>query len=264
MTSVPLLRVEQLSVEHVGPRGPVLALDGVHLELEAGAVLSVVGESGAGKSTLVRAVFGLIPAKTGRVVLSLAPERTIDLTRARGAVLRGVRRQLGFVPQDPGASLNPRRRVIETLEEVLVAQGLGQGDIATQRALESLSEVGLERRHAVAWPHELSGGERQRVALARALIAGPALLVCDEVLSALDPLAAQALLGRLRQLVEARRLALLFVTHDLRAARCLGGDLALLHRGRLLECGPAAQVLDHPQHEATRALVGAHRRLHGH
>lgn len=263
MTAAPLLKVEGLSVEHVGPRGAVLALDSVSLELEAGSVLSIAGESGSGKSTLVRAVLGLVRARSGRVELTTGPERSIDLTRARGAGLRAARRRIGFVPQDPGASLNPRLRALDALVEVLEAHGVATGEVALERALAGLVEAGLERRHAVAFPHELSGGERQRVALARALVAEPALLVCDEVLSALDPLAAQGLLARLAELARTHRRALLFVTHDLRAARELGGELAILHAGRLVERGPVAQVLDQPRQAASRALVEAHRRLAG-
>lgn len=263
MNPAPLLKVADLSVEHVGPRGALLALEHVALELEAGNVLSIAGESGAGKSTLVRAILGLARAKTGRVEFSPAPGRVYDLTRASGATLRAARRQIGFVPQDPGASLNPRLRALDAIAEVLVAHGLASGEAAAERALASLAEAGLERRHALAWPHELSGGERQRVALARALVADPALLLCDEVLSALDPLAAQALLARMSELARTHRRALLFVTHDLRAARSLGGELAILHRGQLVERGPVAQVLDEPRHAATRALVDAHQLLAG-
>lgn len=263
MNEAPLLQVQDLSVEHRGPRGPVPALERVSFALEAGSVLSIAGESGAGKSTLVRALLGLVPTKAGRVEFTPAPGRVYDLTSARGATLRAARRQIGFVPQDPGASLNPRLRAIDAVAEVLVAHGFASGEAATERALASLAEAGLERRHAVAWPHELSGGERQRVALARALVADPPLLVCDEVLSALDPLAAQALLARISGLVRSRRLALLFVTHDLRAARTLGGELAILHRGQLVERGPVERLLDDPRHVASRALVDAHRRLSG-
>ena len=263
MTAPPLLEIEGLTVEHRGPERPMLALDSVSLTLHAGSVLSLAGESGAGKSTLVRAVLGLLRPTAGRIVWSPAPGRTVDLARARGATLRSARRQIGFVPQDPGASLNPRLRVLDAVAEVLEAHGTSRGEEATVRALASLAEAGLERRHALAWPHELSGGERQRVALARALVAGPKLVLCDEVLSALDPLAAGELLARLVEFTRAGNRALLFVTHDLRAARVLGGDLAILHAGRLVERGPVHEVLDRPRHEGSRALVEAHRRLSG-
>ncbi|GAC1607900.1 MAG: ABC transporter ATP-binding protein [Mycobacteriales bacterium] len=214
-----------------------LVLDGIDLEVPRGGSLALVGESGCGKTTTLRIAVGLEEPDDGTV-----------------QVHRGDRPQL--VPQDAGASLTPWLTVGELLEERLRTESLSRTGRRRQ-ALEVLALVGLPPEVAAARPRQLSGGQRQRVALARAVAVPPRLLACDEPISALDvSLAAVVLnlLGRLRRELD---LALLFVTHDLAAARLVADEVAVMHSGRIVERGKADDVLLSPQHEHTRALLDA-------
>lgn len=271
MSDALVLRATDLCVSYrparswFGPERPAVeALRGVTLGLRAGETLALVGESGCGKSTFARAIPGLVRASAGRLEVRVPRlERMVDPSLATAAELGLLRRGIGFVPQDPGSSLQPRLAAAEAVAESLMVRGGASRRVALQQSQRLLERVGLAGRHGTALPHELSGGERQRVALARALAGDPALLVCDEVLSALDPLVARDLLELLRELVRERRTALLFVTHDLAAARALGGSLAVLHAGRVVETGPASEVLDRPAHPCTAELVAARAALEG-
>ncbi len=229
-------------------------------ELGHGEVLSVVGASGSGKSTLLAALLGLVPRAGGSVELSLeANEEPIDPARTSRGRLSALRRRVGLVLQDPGSSLNPRLRVEDALLEALEVRRRQEANFDEVRS--ALARVGLGEVHLRAWPHELSGGERQRVALARALCGSPALLLCDEVLSSLDPDTAAAMLRILEEAVRRRGTALCMVTHDLAVARALGGRMAVLHEGRCVEHGPVDELLARPQHPHTAALVAAYASL---
>jgi len=222
----------------------------------------VVGASGSGKSTLLATLAGLLRPVEGSVEYQFSVgEAPVDLNRCGAAPLAALRRSLGLVLQDPGSSLQPRLRVQEALVEALEARGRREVNLDQVRAL--LFAVGLQEIHLAAWPHELSGGERQRVALARALSGSPRLLLCDEVTSNLDPATAKDLLARLAEAVERRGLALCMVTHDFGVPIALGGRLAVLHEGALVESGSVTGVLEAPAHPATRALVAAWRALGG-
>ncbi|WP_067533371.1 ABC transporter ATP-binding protein [Nocardia crassostreae] len=214
----PVLAVTDLRVTR--DRRPVL--EGIDLIVGAGEAIAVVGPSGAGKSTLARAIVGL-QRTTGESV--------------------SVSGRAGFVPQDSTGSLNPRRTVAQTLRKA--------PDVAA-----ALRTVELDPQLAQRYPHELSGGQRQRVALARALTTNPALLVCDEITSALDPATADAIMGLLDRLRREQRLALLVISHDMRlvARYCTG--MSVLESGRIVESGPVVDLLDAPQHDATLALIG--------
>ena len=217
--------------------GRRVVLEGIDLEVPPGGSLALVGESGCGKTTTLRIAVGLETADSGTVRLHA-----------------GDRPQL--VAQDAGASLTPWLRVGELLEERLRAEGL-DGKARRIAAREALALVGLPAEVAAAKPRQLSGGQRQRVALARGIVVPPRLLACDEPISALDvSLAAVVLnlLGRLRRELD---LAMLFVTHDLSAARLVADEVAVMHGGRIVERGKADDVLLNPQHEHTRALLAA-------
>jgi len=261
----PLLFVRDVSVERAGssPRAEWrTVLQRVSLEIGSGEILSVVGASGSGKSTLLATLAGLLRPVEGSVEYQFSVgEAPVDLNRCGAAPLAALRRSLGLVLQDPGSSLQPRLRVQEALVEALEARGRREVNLDQVRAL--LFAVGLQEIHLAAWPHELSGGERQRVALARALSGSPRLLLCDEVTSNLDPATAKDLLARLAEAVERRGLALCMVTHDFGVPIALGGRLAVLHEGALVESGSVTGVLEAPAHPATRALVAAWRALGG-
>jgi oligopeptide/dipeptide ABC transporter ATP-binding protein len=258
-----VLSVRALEVEYP-PRGrsgaPLRALRGIDFELAAGEALAVVGESGSGKSTLARALVGLAPAARGSIHVHIGPAtRAIDITRVRGRELRAARARLGIVFQDPFASLHPRLRVGRAVAEVLVHRG-ARGSNAVE-VNELLSAVGLGADVSRALPHQLSGGQRQRVALARALAGRPRVLVCDEVLSALDPRTQLDLLALLRRLAKDNGLGLVFITHDLGAALALGDRLAVLYAGRIVEIGPALDIERAPAHPYTQALFAARPKL---
>jgi len=229
--SAVLLELQDAVVRHPGAARP--ALEGLSLELRPGEFLAVAGESGSGKSTLLRALARHLPLERGRLAVHTA------------------RHRLQLVFQDPYASLDPRQRAGAALEEVLAVHAL------PRRAEALLAEVGLAPELAARFPHELSGGERQRLAIARALAVEPVGLLLDEPVSALDPSHRAQVLNLLVELRERRGLACLLVTHDLALVRVLADRLAVLEAGRLVECGPAEELLLHPAAPATRRLVEA-------
>jgi oligopeptide/dipeptide ABC transporter ATP-binding protein len=235
-----VIDVRDLRVEY---RGGARAVDGVTLEWRPGEVLGVVGESGCGKSTLARAMLGLVPAAAGSVELDGA---AVDV--------RALRRRVQMVFQDPYQTLNPRMRVRAIVEEPLVISG-GGDRARVDRALE---DVGLPpARFENRYPHELSGGQRQRVAIAAALVLDPDGLICDEPVSMLDVSVQAQVLRVLMDLRASRSLALLFITHDLGLAWTLCDRIAVMYLGRIVEQGTAAQVIEHPRHPYTQALVAA-------
>ena len=241
----PLLALRGLGVAH----GGMPALAGIDLDLPRGGRLAVIGESGSGKSTLALAVAGLLPPEA-RLAGSVS-------FPALGTAPR-LGRDIGVVFQDPAGSLDPVLRVGEQVAEVLVAHRGLSWRAAFRRVDELLAGVRLPGRAARAFPHQLSGGQCQRVALAAALAAEPALLIADELTSALDTVVQRELASLLDELVKARGLTLLFVTHDIGLAANLADDVAVLRRGRLLEHGPVARVLAQPQHPYTQALLATH------
>jgi ABC-type microcin C transport system duplicated ATPase subunit YejF len=245
-----LLRVEDLQVHY--PRTPAAAVSGASLVLHRGECLALIGASGSGKSSLGRALLRLFRRGVqGRIVF--AGE---DLLQAPRAGLRRLRRHLGVVFQDPYASLDPRMRVLDIVAEPLRIHGLGDAGERRARAIAALAEVGLGADLLQRYPHQFSGGQRQRIAIARALICQPALLVCDEAVSALDAQHRGEILALLARLKRERGLSMLFITHDFAAARALADRIAVMEGGRLVEQGSAEQVLARPGHPATQAMLG--------
>ena len=236
------------------PRTPKPALDDVSLTLHRGEGLALLGESGSGKSTLGRAVLRLLRGAQGRVWLD-----DVELTALKGTALRGMRKRIGVVFQDPYASLDPRMRVSAIVAEPLRINGIGDEASRTARAGELLAAVGLDPGRVARYTHQFSGGQRQRIAIARALACDPDLLVCDEAVSALDAHHRREILALLVTLKRERGLALLFVTHDLSAAAAVAERIAVLEAGGIVEIGDAAEVLRAPQHAHTKALVQARR-----
>jgi ABC-type glutathione transport system ATPase component len=245
-----LLRADGLRVRYRGARAD--ALDGVAIELHRGEGLALVGESGSGKSTLGRAVLRLLHGAQGRVLFEGE-----DVTAMGRAALRRWRAKVGVVFQDPYASLDPRLRVADIVAEPLRIHGRGDAAARREKAAALMAAVGLPETMLDRYPHQFSGGQRQRIAIARALATDPALLVCDEAVSALDAHHRAAVLALLAQLKRDRGLALLFVTHDLAAAAAVAERIAVLEAGRIVERGPTRDVLGAPQHAHTRALVAA-------
>jgi len=251
-TTAPLLRLRGFGLRYRGTART--AVQGVDLQLARGECLAVLGASGSGKSSLVRGLLQLTDARTeGEAWLQQAPLHTLQ-----GAALRQVRPRAQIVFQDPYSSLDPRQCIAALLAEPLALHGQR---CTRDRLVQALNEVGLESDALERYPHAFSGGQRQRIAIARALMLTPALLVCDEAVSALDAISRRQVLGLLRDLQRARGLSLLFITHDPGAAAALAQRCAVMFEGRVVEAGPTGSLLSTPKHAHTRALVGAWRSL---
>jgi len=232
--------------------GAVRAVDGVTLSVRRGEVLGLVGESGCGKSTLARTILQLVPTTGGAIVLN---GRTLGgSTRAE---MLASRRDLQMIFQDPYASLNPRMTVYATLAEPLLVHRIcGPGEVRAH-VDELMRVVGLAPRFAQKYPHEFSGGQRQRIAIARALALRPKIIVADEPVSALDVSIQAQILNLLAKLCREMNLALIFIAHDLSVVRHVSDRVAVMYLGKIVELGPAADVIDRPRHPYTRALVSA-------
>ncbi len=233
--------------------GHVKAVDGINLEVESGRTLAVVGESGSGKTTMGKGILRLTPLAGGEVRF-----RDTDLAGVSAATLRGYRSDLQIVFQDPYSSMNPRMTVRDIITEGMIAQNIGASRAERERRVAELMEqVGLEAEHVLRYPHEFSGGQRQRICIARALAVDPQLIVCDEPTSALDVSVQAQILELLRDLQERLGLTYLFVTHNIGVVAYLAHRVAVMYQGRIVEYGEVDQVLHHPQHDYTRALLAA-------
>lgn len=258
MTGAPLYQVDDLT--RIFGRGDgVRALDGVSLEVHAGQRLGIVGESGSGKSTLIRLMAGLDRPTSG--VVSFEGQSISGLKEGRLGFLRAA---VQLVFQDPRSSLNPRMTVGSIVTEPLrsrhVRGALDPVD-AGARLREVLDAVDLPPDAASRYPHEFSGGQRQRIAIARALAPDPRVLIADEPVSALDVSVRAQVLNLLADLVAARGLTLIFVSHDLSVVRHLCDSVVVMRSGRIEEQGPAEQVFAQPSADYTRSLIAAIPRL---
>jgi len=232
--------------------GYLPALRGVGFDVAAGRTLALVGESGSGKTTAARIVARLTKPDAGAIVFD-----GLDWLALSGVALRRKRRDLQIVFQDPATSLNPRMLAGDQIAEPLRVQRLARGRQLRERVRELLDAVGLPAETAERLPSELSGGQRQRVAIARALATRPRLVVCDEPASALDPSIGAQILNLLLDLRDRTGVAYLFISHDLAVVSRIADEIAVLYRGRIVERGPASDVLAGPLHPYTAALLAS-------
>ncbi|MHA3020085.1 ABC transporter ATP-binding protein [Mycobacterium sp. BMJ-28] len=231
--------------------GEVRAVDGISFELHQGRTVGIVGESGSGKSTTLHQILELTAPQSGSIEVLGTDVATLD-RRAR----RHLRTDLQVVFQDPVASLDPRLPISEVLAEPLSANGFDKTAIASRTA-ELLTTVGLRPQDAGRYPAEFSGGQKQRIGIARALALQPKILALDEPVSALDVSIQAGIINLLLDLQERFGLSYLFVSHDLSVVKHLAHDVVVMHRGKVVEQGPAETVLGAPQHEYTRRLLAA-------
>ena len=256
----PLLSVENLEVAFKTQDGFVPAVRGVSFDIYPGETLAIVGESGSGKSTTAHAIINLLPG-SGQVTGGKVMFEGRDLTTLSRGEIENVRGKLiGLVPQDPMNSLNPVHRIGFQVEETIKANGLAttKRDVR-KRAVEVLKEAGLSDAESRLrqFPHEFSGGMRQRVLIGIGLSSHPKLLIADEPTSALDVTVQKTILDHLEKLTAERNTAVIFITHDLGLAAERAENLVVMHRGKIVESGPAIDILRDPQHPYTKRLVSA-------
>ncbi len=257
----PVLEVEALSVFF--RKGGILerpvvvkAVDGVSLSVARGEVLALVGESGSGKTTLGRAAIGLVRPTGGTVTLLGAGGRR-DVGGARGREWARMRRSLQMIFQDPFSSIDPNMRVYDALRTALNAQGVRRREEVQARVSEVVGRVGLPEEVLGSYVFQLSGGQRQRIGVARVLLFGPEVVVADEPVSMLDASLKGDILHIIQREARESPVAFLFITHDMAVARVVADRIAVMYLGKIVELGPAREVISEPLHPYTRAMLQA-------
>ncbi|MCT1476679.1 ABC transporter ATP-binding protein [Microbacterium sp. p3-SID336] len=259
MSVEPLLSVQGLAVDFATMDGVVHAVEGVDLEIRPGETVAIVGESGSGKSTTAMAIIGLL-AGGGRVAAGSIRLDGREIAHASENELRTIRgRDIGLVPQDPMSNLNPVAKIGTQVAETLLAHGLATRQNVQGKVVEALTAAGLPdpERRAKQYPHEFSGGMRQRALIAIGLACKPRLLIADEPTSALDVTVQQTILDQIGEMTRELGTAVLLITHDLGLAAERAERVVVMHRGKVVEQGPARQILEDPQHPYTQSLVKA-------
>lgn len=258
-SSEPLIRIRgleqrfQTKRQWFGPRPePVVALNGVDLDIYPGETLGLVGESGSGKSSLGKALLQLQRADSGSVLY-----RGQDLCTLSDRAMRPLRQQLQIIFQDPMDSMNPRLSAAEVIAEPLIIHKLGDAAQRQQRVEALLERVGLNASDGNKYPHEFSGGQRQRIGIARAIALEPEFIACDESVSALDVSVQAQILNLLLELQRDMGLTLLFISHDLAVVRHMSDRIAVMQGGEILELGDADAICSQPQHPYTQRLLAA-------
>ena len=259
MTEAPLVRVENLNVRFrlprphlLAPRPELHAVDDVSFEIARGRVLGLVGESGCGKTTSGLALLRLVAPTGGRVVFDGTDILTLDAEE-----MRGMRRHMQIIFQDPYSSLNPRRTAGDIVRAPLDTQGVGSPAEREARVAELFSLVGLRPNQKELYPHQFSGGQRQRICIARALALTPDFIVCDEPVSALDVAIQAQILNLLCKLQDELNLTYLFISHDLAVVQHICDEIAVMYLGSIVEQADNATLFENPRHPYTQALLSA-------
>lgn len=228
------------------------AVNDISLTLYENETYGLVGESGCGKSTFGRTLLRLLDPTEGNIIVNGQ-----DITNMKEKELRQYRSNMQMIFQDPYTSLNPRKKVGDILDEVLIIYGMKNKQERMSLILEIMSKVGLRPEHYYRYPHEFSGGQRQRVGLARALILNPKFIVCDEPVSALDVSIQSQIVNLLMDLQQERKLTYLFIAHDLSVVKYISDRIGVMYLGNLVEEAPAEELFKNPMHPYTQALLAA-------
>ncbi len=249
-----ILRVKDLVIDFAGRhRGQIIrAVDGVGFSVQQGETFGIIGESGSGKTTVGRCLVCLIPPTRGQV-LHFAQ----DPFALSASELRRHRRSFQIIFQDPNSALDPRMTILETVREPLDVAGTGTPDERRRKALAMLERVALAPELAHRYPHEISGGQKQRANIARALVLEPRLIVCDEVVAALDVSIQADMLNLFADLQREFALTYVFISHDLRVVAHMSDRVAVMYFGKLVELGPAGALMTAPLHPYSQALLSA-------
>jgi len=251
----PVLEIINVSKEFVNERNEsevTYAVQGVSFTISPGEVFGLVGESGSGKTTIARCAFGITPATSGQIKIFGE-----DISSLSSAQRKKSRKRLGFVFQDPVASLNPRMSIFEVISEGLIGSPLSKNEIRS-RVEYLIEKVGLTKEHLTRRRHELSGGQCQRVAIARALASEPELILLDEPTSSLDLSVQAQILNLLEDLRKELNLSYLIISHNLEVIAHISDRMAVMSQGVVVEAGTTAQIMTNPQHEFTKTLIGAY------
>ena len=230
----------------------IKALNNVSLSIKKGETLAIVGESGSGKSTLARCLLQLLSLDQGELFFKGKNLKTLKIEDKKD-----LKRQIQMVFQDPYASLNPRMKIGEILEEGLLIHGLGDKISRDKKIRDMIKKVGLSVSDLTKYPHQFSGGQRQRIGIARALIVDPELVICDEPVSALDVSIQAQILLLLKELQKELGLSYLFISHDLRVVRHMADHIVVMHQGKIVEQGSVKSIYEKPKAHYTRELLNA-------
>jgi peptide/nickel transport system ATP-binding protein len=248
----PLLSLQDVHTQYHSRNGVVHAVQGVSFDIAAGESVGLVGESGCGKSTLSKSIVRLLDTSAGKILLD-----GDDIAALSGARLRPYRRRVQMIFQDPYASLNPRHTVTEILDAALLIHDVKDQAERRRRITQIVDLVGLPQRALRSYPHQFSGGQRQRIGIARALVLKPALVICDEPVSALDVSVQAQILNLLVDLKREFGLSYLFISHDLSVVRYLADKVLVMQGGCIVESGDHNRIWKTPQHDYTRSLIAA-------
>ncbi len=237
-------------------RGWVKAVDGVSFSISRGETLGLVGESGCGKTTTGRCILRVVQPTAGRILFHV-DGREVSVGELDRRSLKGFRRNMQMIFQDPYASLNPRMTILDIVGEPLIVNGIAKGKELEGRVEEMLALVGLKREYLRRYPHSFSGGQRQRIGIARALVVNPKLVVADEPVSALDVSIQAQIINLLEDLQRTLDLTYLFIAHDISVVKHISRRIAVMYIGKLVELAPTAELLHQTMHPYTEALLSA-------
>lgn len=253
-----LFEISELYLQYNSRKGvsgreeKVNALNGVDLDIRRGEILAIAGESGCGKSTLAKTLINLVKPQRG--IIKFEGQ---DLAGISSEAMKAFRQKVQMVFQNPYASLNPKMKIYEILEEPLVINTSYPKDKRQEVILEKISQVGLDKDCLEKYPHEFSGGQRQRIAIARALLLEPVCIVADEPVSALDVSIQAQIINLLKDLKEKYNLTIIFISHDLRVIKYLADRVAVMYLGEIVELAPSKELFSNPKHPYTKALLNA-------